>query len=132
MNFTRRAEKLGVHYNFVKNKYSHYSYLQTDEDADGNMTLTLRDVTPEVQGVYVVKAINNFGAVQSEANLTVTPKPKKMENVPPTFKVELANRTVDEQDPVRLECVVVGFPRPTVSLLISFSTLKSNGGRTVP
>jgi len=81
------------------------------------MTLTLRQADSNTQGVYVVKAKNHFGQSQSEAILTVTPKPKKPENVAPVFKVELADRTVNEADPVRFECVISGVPKPVVSAL---------------
>lgn len=79
------------------------------------MTLTIRNVTCDAHGVYVVRARNAFGEVASEANLTVTPKPKKTENSSPVFKVGLADRAVAEHEPVRFECVVIGVPRPAVS-----------------
>lgn len=91
---------------------------QMDEDADGNITLTLLNVAPEDKGVYTVKATNSFGEVKCFAQLIVKPKAKPAEPEEkftlPVFKETFGDATVNEDDGIKFECVIVGKPTPKV------------------
>ena len=90
-----------------------------DEDADGNITLTLLNVAPEDKGVYTVKATNSFGEAKCFAQLIVKPKAKPAEPEEkftlPVFKETFGDVIVKEDDGIKFECVIVGKPTPKVS-----------------
>lgn len=90
-----------------------------DEDAEGNVTLTLLKVAPEDKGVYTVKATNSFGEAKCFAQLIVKQKPKPVEPEEkltlPIFKETFTDTVVNENDETKFECVIVGKPTPKVS-----------------
>ena len=97
-----------------------------DEDADGNVTLTLTEVTPEDAGTFKVKAINSYGEADSFAQLNVktvkqyeilTEEEEKGEedDSPPVFTKKFNDVTTKENEQVVFTCAVEGKPKPEVS-----------------
>ncbi|KAK6627495.1 hypothetical protein RUM44_009973 [Polyplax serrata] len=104
---------------------------QIDEDAEGNITLTLLSATLQDKGVYTVKANNSSGEAESFAQVTVEKKEVEKEmvqeveeeemeeeteekSVPPVFTKKFEDATVKENDEVIFECAVNGSPVPEV------------------
>jgi hypothetical protein len=86
-----------------------------DEDADGNVSLTIHNTAPSDKGVYTVKATNSYGDAKCFANVIVKPVVHQEVNIPPSFKEVLTDKTVNKDDTVLFQCVVVGRPTPQVS-----------------
>lgn len=108
--------------------------MQIDEDAEGNITLTLLSATLQDKGVYTVKANNSSGEAESFAQVTVEKKEVEKEmvqeveeeemeeeteekSVPPVFTKKFEDATVKENDEVIFECAVNGSPVPEVNFL---------------
>jgi hypothetical protein len=98
-----------------------------NQDEEGNVSLTIPEVSPNNKGVYTVKAHNSYGEAKCFANLIVKTisspeiKSKVMEiqekPIAPAFQQLFADRTVNENDTTKFECVVTGKPVPKVSIV---------------
>jgi hypothetical protein len=104
-----------------------YLYFQLDHDEEGNVSLTILEVSPEHKGVYTVKAHNSCGEAKCFANLIVktisSPEIKRKsvevqeKHVAPAFQELFADRAVNENETTRFECVITGKPMPKVGLV---------------
>jgi hypothetical protein len=100
-------------------------YFQLNHDEEGQVTLTILEVSPENKGVYTVKAHNSCGEAKCFASLIVKTisapeiKHKVVEveekHVAPAFQELFADRAVNENETARFECVITGKPAPKVS-----------------
>jgi hypothetical protein len=89
------------------------------------VSLTIPEVLPEHKGVYTVKAHNTCGEAKCFASLIVKTisapeiKPRTAEvqgkHTAPAFQELFADRTVNENDTTKFECVITGKPVPKVS-----------------
>lgn len=99
-------------------------YFQLNHDEEGNVSLTILEVSPDHKGVYTVKARNPCGEAKCFANLIVktisSPEIKrksveiKEKHVAPAFQELFADREVYENETTRFECVITGKPTPKV------------------
>jgi hypothetical protein len=100
-------------------------HFQLNHDEEGNVSLTILEVSPEHKGVYTVKAHNSCGEAKCFANLIVktisSPEIKRKseevqeKHVAPAFQELFADRSVNENETTRFECVITGKPTPKVS-----------------
>lgn len=98
-----------------------------NHDEEGNVSLTILEVLPNNKGVYTVKSHNSCGEAKCFANLIVKTisspeiRGKVMETqekpIAPAFKELFADRTVNESDTTKFECVITGKPVPKVSIV---------------
>jgi hypothetical protein len=89
------------------------------------VSLTIAEVLPEHKGVYTVKAHNACGDAKCFANLIVksisSPEIKHRtteiqgKHIAPAFQELFADRTVNEKETTKFECVITGKPVPKVS-----------------
>ncbi|VDO71166.1 unnamed protein product, partial [Onchocerca flexuosa] len=78
-----------------------------------NAKLEIRDAQPEDTGVYTVRIKNEYGAVESNAKLTVEPDPDK-NHIAPEFQAVIEDVECNEGDTVKFKAVLTGDPTPDV------------------
>lgn len=71
-----------------------------------NSLLTIRNVNPDDQDVYVCQADNPAGSIEVSANVQV--------HSPPIFLVEPTDQKVAEGAPAALDCIAAGNPTPAL------------------
>ncbi|CAD6189830.1 unnamed protein product [Caenorhabditis auriculariae] len=80
--------------------------------------LEIRDAQPDDTGVYTVKIQNEFGSVESKAELFVQPDPDK-NHVAPEFQAMIEDVECNEGDEVRFKSVITGDPNPEITWFIN-------------
>lgn len=100
-------------------------FFQIETNA-GKSTLIITEAFPKDAGTYVVSARNLAGEASSSCNVSVKGRiPTEtsdsetnydIEPIKPRIQVPLENIQVNEGQPVRLDCIIVGQPEPEVSL----------------
>ncbi|GFT67998.1 hypothetical protein NPIL_385641 [Nephila pilipes] len=88
---------------------------------NGYCTLRIEEASPDHQGRYTCRAVNQVGQAACDANLkvqTITPSER------PRFISPLSNVMARAGQKLRLECSVTGQPQPEISWLHNAKTLK--------
>ena len=90
-------------------------FLQTTEDVNGIILLTIDEIFAEDSANWSVRASNKAGYAESHAKLTVleaTPAPKPSA---PVFISALQDGNIKEGDSFEFRCRVSGYPPPQIS-----------------
>ncbi|KHN76379.1 Muscle M-line assembly protein unc-89 [Toxocara canis] len=97
---------------------------------NGVATLTIEETFVEDTATYTVRAENGAGKAESSAQLIVKSRSEMgsqfEEEGKPRFVRQLQNVSVNEGEPARLDCVVVGFPEPKVVWYKEEETVKES------
>lgn len=101
------------------------------QNNDGTAKLIIANVTNADKGVYTVKASNSCGDAKCFSHLIVktvnAPEPQRSQQgdvieermLCPTFKELFTDKSVQLEDVVKFECIVVGKPTPKVKWLFN-------------
>ncbi|CAJ0582852.1 unnamed protein product, partial [Mesorhabditis spiculigera] len=87
------------------------------EFVNGVATLTIEETFVEDSALYTVRAHNSGGTVESSARLTVVARSQADQSLAegkPHFVKQLQNVSVQEEESLRLDCVIIGKPEPEV------------------
>ncbi|VDM23898.1 unnamed protein product [Toxocara canis] len=94
---------------------------------NGVATLTIEETFVEDTATYTVRAENGAGKAESSAQLIVKSRSEMgsqfEEEGKPRFVRQLQNVSVNEGEPARLDCVVVGFPEPKANLYFALKVV---------
>ncbi|NP_001343717.1 Muscle M-line assembly protein unc-89 [Caenorhabditis elegans] len=87
--------------------------------------LEIRDAQPDDTGVYTVKIQNEFGSIESKAELFVQADPDK-NHVAPEFQATIEYVECDEGEEVRFKSVITGDPNPEIIWFINGKPLSES------
>lgn len=101
---------------------------QCEKTGEGNITLTVENVTPEDKGLYTVRASNRLGEAKCFSHVIV----KSLSSLDtissgvhlddkyeyPAFIESFTDQTVVEGEPAKFECIVKGKPAPKVTCYV--------------
>ncbi|CAL2029366.1 unnamed protein product [Caenorhabditis brenneri] len=87
--------------------------------------LEIRDAQPDDTGVYTVKIQNEFGSIESKAELFVQADPDK-NHVAPEFQATIEDVECDEGEEVRFKSVITGDPNPEITWFINGKPLSES------
>lgn len=103
--------------------------MQCEEKPDGSAKLTIKNVLPDDKGLYTVRATNSLGEakcfshviIKSLSSLDSKPSTEfhlkdKLEY--PSFVETFADKSVQEGDFIKFECIAAGKPAPKVCFWI--------------